>query len=147
MTDENIVDHIRNYSRIKWIVLSYLPVVIFKLGQMIGFLIFGVTLIVKLNVDYWQYLKGKKINHSLEAVFVTILLVGASYFSGWWAIPMFFFGFTCLFDPAFALLMGQKPFYLGTTAKLDILQRKYPFLQWLKYILFIGSIILYIYAN
>lgn len=112
-----------------------------------GFVIFAVTLIAKLNLDYWQYLKGKKINHALEAVFVTIALGVASFFAGWISAPMFFFGFTCLFDPAFAMLIGQKPFYVGTTAKLDILQRKYPFLQVLKYILFVGSIILYIYAN
>lgn len=111
----------------------------------IGFVIFGVTLITKLNLDYRQYLKGKPIRHALEAAIVFVLLIVASYFSGWAAAPMFFFGFWILFDGCFNVLIGQPWGRIGETAALDKAMRKYPVLVWFKYIGFIASIIFFIW--
>lgn len=107
-------------------------------------IIFVACLTIKLAIDLRQYHSRKTINHGLEAVFVATALVGVSWLAGWYSLPMWFFGWTCLFDPAFSLLIGQKPFYIGETAALDKIQRKYPFLQLLKYLLLTVSIIFFI---
>lgn len=109
-----------------------------------GIVIFALTLIVKLVFDLKQHNSGKPINHKLEAVFVAVALTGASFLAGWKSAPMFFFGFWVLFDGLFAVLIGQSFFYVGTTSALDKLQRKYPFLRVVKYVLFVGSVVTFI---
>lgn len=113
----------------------------------LGFLIFGVTLVAKLNFDYWQYLNKNKIHHAVEATAVTALLVWASYYSGWIAVPMFFFSFWVFFDGMFNVATGQKWGRIGETAKLDILQRRYQWIVWAKYIGAVLSILLFIFKD
>lgn len=115
--------------------------------MIVALIIFFATLTGKLLIDLKQYHSRKKINHAAEAFIVACLLTLASFFAGWISAPMWFLGFWCLFDPAFALLIGQQFFYVGTTSKLDILQSKYPLVLILKYFLFIGSIILFIWLR
>lgn len=111
---------------------------------MAGFL---VCLTVKLVVDIKQFHSRKTINHGLEAVFVFVALAVLSLVAGWKSAGIWFFGWWCIFDLLWNVLVGNPPFYVGTTAALDKLQRKYPVLQYVRYVLFIGSIIFFIYAH
>lgn len=108
---------------------------------------FVVCLAVKLVVDLRQFHSRKTINHGLEAVFVAIALTGLSLLAGWKSAGIWFFGWTVFFDLGWNILVGNKPFYIGATSYLDKLQRKYPALQFARYVLFIGSVIFFIYAN
>lgn len=114
--------------------------------MIIALVIFFVALVTKLVIDYNLWLKGTPNNHKLGPALVLIALVGCSWLAGWHSTPMWFLGWTCLFDPAFAIMIGQKWYYVGETATLDKIQRKRPILQTLKYVLFIGSVIFFIYA-
>ena len=107
-----------------------------------GLVIFLVTLVAKLNYDLWQYHSRKTINHAREAAVVFILLTVASWLSGWISAPMWFLGFWILFNGIFNILIGQKWGYLGSTAKLDILETKYKWITAVKYALFIASVII-----
>lgn len=120
-----------------------------------GIAIFTLTLTIDLITDYRRYLKGKAINHRRGAILRAIGLLPAwvclslHQHSGWlfWAVlisGMLAFTYTCIFDPVFSILIGQKPFYVGTTSFLDRLQRKYPWLLPAKYGLAILFIIIYI---
>lgn len=102
------------------------------------------SLVIKLALDVKLYHSRKVNRHSLGPTIVVIALSGASYLSGWQSAPMWFFGFWACFDPLYAILIGQKAGYLGTTAKLDRLQNHYPIIKVLKYLLAIASIIYYV---
>lgn len=108
-------------------------------------IIFFLTLAAKLTYDRHRYLSRKTIYHGREAIVVSIALIAASYFADWKTIPLWFFGFWVLFDGFFNLLIGQPWGYLGETAKLDKLMRKYPLIIILKYFgLFASTIIPFI---
>lgn len=107
---------------------------------------FVVCMAIKLAVDLQQFHSRKTINHALEAVFVAIALAALSFLAGWKSAGIWFFGWWMVFDFMFNVLVGNPPFYVGETAWLDKLQRKYPVLQFARYVLFIGSVIFFIYA-
>lgn len=50
-----------------------------------------------------------------------------------------------LFDMLFGWVKHGKPLYLGTRSKVDLLQRRYPWLVPVKFVLGVGGIILYIW--
>lgn len=62
-----------------------------------------------------------------------------SWLGGWRSIAMWFFVFWMLMDSLWGLFTGYGFLYLGTTAKLDILQRDYPVIQIAKYVLAVAS--------
>lgn len=111
--------------------------------MILGLIIFILTLAAKLVYDVNQYNKHLTINHAKEAFFVSLALLGASFFGGWLSVPIWFFGFWVLFDGFFNLFINQKWGYIGNTAKLDQLQHKYPFLTWIKYVALAASITLF----
>lgn len=113
----------------------------------IATLLFFACLSVKLALDLHQYHSRKTINHGLEAVFVFVALAGLSLWIGWRSAPMWSFGWWALFDTGYALLIGQKWYYTGTTSKLDQWQTSSPALKWLKYALVPASILFFIFKN
>lgn len=106
--------------------------------------IFAITIIIKLAIDLKRWQSGNVNKHSLGPGIVAGVLITCSYICGWWSVPMWFFGYWALFDTLWGVLAIRDPFYVGETAWLDKLQRKYRVLQVLKYVLAIGSIILYV---
>lgn len=106
-------------------------------------LIFVATLIAKLAVDVRLYLRGGVNKHRVGPAIVLVALVACSWLAGWTSTGMWFFGWWILFDGLYNKLIGQDWFFVGETAKLDKLQRKYPFLVILKYSLFAASIAFY----
>lgn len=113
----------------------------------IALLIWLAAFVAKLWRDVWLYRNGKRNRHTIGPALVVVAIAAATYFGGWITLPLWGFGWWALFDPAYALSIGKHPSFLGTTAKLDRLQRKYPFLVYLKYALFIASIIFYVMAS
>lgn len=99
----------------------------------IAIVIFFATLVIKLAVDYRLWLKGKPNQHSLGPIIVFACLVICTWLAGWRSAGMFLFGWWAGFDSFIALLMGQKFYYVGNTARLDKWQRINPALLWLKY--------------
>lgn len=87
--------------------------------------LFVVTLALKLAFDIKLYFSGKKNRHQLGPALVLVSLVTCSYFGGWHSTPFWFFAFWNLFDVLYAFLIGQAWNYVGTTAFLDRMQRKY----------------------
>ncbi len=113
-----------------------------KLIAAIG--LFVMTIAGKLAFDLHLYFAGGVNNHVAGPTIVFICLVGCSILGGFASIPMWPLVYWPVFDTLYALFIGQGPFYIGTTAKLDILQHSYPILQALKYVLAISSIILFL---
>lgn len=110
----------------------------------IGIILFTLTLAGKLIIDLSLYNSGGVNNHTLGAVIVFVALSACSWLSGWRSIPMYFFVFWALFDPLWGLFTGNGLLYIGTTAKLDILQRSYPVIQVAKYVLAVGGTMFFV---
>lgn len=112
------------------------------------------TLLGKLAYDRHKHFSREKINHTVEGAIVFVLLVTASLIAGrftdWLTIAlaliMYLFIFWALFDLGFGTLIAKDPLFLGTSAKLDRLQHKYPWVVWAKFIGVPVSIILFIYG-
>lgn len=109
--------------------------------------LFAAVLIGKLAVDFQLYQSRKVNEHLLGPVIVFIVLVVCSFLAGWKSVGIWFMGYWILFNGFYAVLIGQKWGFLGTTSKLDIFERKNKWVTPAKYILFIGSVIFFIYAT
>lgn len=112
----------------------------------IAIIIFAVCLSVKVAIDLRTHYSGKQVNHKAGALVVCIALLTLSFWVGYKSAPMWFFGWWVIFDLCWNVFVGNPLLYVGETAYLDKLQRKYPVLQVARYLLFIGSIIFFIYA-
>lgn len=112
--------------------------------MIIALVIFLLVLIGKLIFDLHLYFSDKPNKHFIGPIIVVIALAICSWLAGWLSIQMWFLNWWMLFDGFYGLFIGHGFFYVGTTAKLDILQRKYQLLFWFKYIAAPVSIILYI---
>jgi hypothetical protein len=113
----------------------------------IAIIIFVLTIAGKLSFDIHLYFAGGVNNHIEGPIIVFICLIGCSLLGGFTSIPMWPLVYWPVFDTLYALFIGQGPFYIGTTAKLDILQHDYPVLQVLKYVLAIASIVFFLKAR
>lgn len=111
-----------------------------------AFAIFTLTLVIDLFTDVRRYYDSKPINHARGAALRLLGLVPACILGGWVFIPFAFFGYWVLFNGLYNVFIGQDWWYVGGKSNLDKVERKYPAITWAKYILFIGSIILLIYA-
>jgi hypothetical protein len=113
---------------------------------MIPWLIFAVLMALKLAIDYRTHLSGKRIDHDKEFGILTAGLIVLSLFMHpfWLSLPMLGMLAWVIVDMGMGALLTRKPFYLGTTARLDRLQRRYPAIHVLKYILAIATTTLYI---
>lgn len=109
-----------------------------------AFVIFSCTLIGKLIFDLHLYYSGEANKHTLGPMIVFIALVVCSWLGGWITIPMWWFGYWAIFDTLYAVCIGQKFYYVGTSAWLDKMQRRYPVLVYIKYGGAILGIVLFI---
>lgn len=105
----------------------------------ISLILFTIVLAGKLIVDLHLYFLGGVNNHLIGPAVVAVCIGVCSWLGGWRSIPMWLFCYWALFDSLYGVFIHQGAFYVGTTAKLDILQRQYPVLLWLKYIGAIAS--------
>lgn len=112
--------------------------------QIIALILFILTIAGKLWFDLHLYFAGGTNNHILGPAIVVVSLAVCSWLAGWYSIPMWLFVYWAVFDSLYGLFIGHGLLYIGTTAKLDILQHKYGFLQALKYLLAVASIIFYV---
>jgi hypothetical protein len=110
----------------------------------IAIILFVVTLVGKLVVDLNLYFNNAVNYHIFGPAVVLIVLAACSVLSGWRSIPVWLFVWWSVFDSLYGLFIHQVFFYVGTTARLDILQRTYPWIIWLKYIGAVASVIYYI---
>jgi hypothetical protein len=110
----------------------------------IALCLFAAVLIARLIYDVHLYMSGKPNTHFTGPVITVAVLIACTVLAGWLSGPMWFLSFWAIFDPAYNLLIGQKAGFIGTTAGLDQLQHKYPFLVWVKYCGAVVSIILFI---
>lgn len=106
--------------------------------------IFFIALMAKLWVDIRLWKRGKGNDHVLGPALIVALIGFCTILAGWESLPLWLFAWWALFDTLWGLIVLGKPFYVGTTARLDILQRKYPWIQVAKYVGLILSIILYV---
>lgn len=106
--------------------------------------VFTLTMAIKLAIDLKRYQSGKPNRHILGPAIVFTALIACSWLSGWIWVLGWFFTWNAVFDTLWGTLALREPFYIGTTAWLDRLQRKYRVLQVLKYLLAITSIVLYV---
>lgn len=114
-----------------------------KKNLIIAIALFILTIVLKLIVDLHLYHSGGTNNHIIGPIIVLASIGVSTYLAGWRSIFMWLFVFWAAFDSSWGLLTGNGFFYVGTTAKLDILQRSYPFVLWLKYLGAIGSTFFY----
>lgn len=113
-----------------------------------GVAIFFVTIIVDLWTDYRLWYKNihrskESVNHVVGGALRTAALVLSVIFLGWWSIPMVLFVYWALFDTVYGSLIGHKWPFIGTSSMLDILQRQYPILIFIKYAGAVGFTVLY----
>lgn len=106
--------------------------------------IFIMTLIGKLLFDVHLYYSGRSNEHTLGPLIVLIALIACSWVSHWYYLPGWMSLFWACFDPLYAVLIGQKWHFVGSTSFLDRLQHRYPFIACVKYILGVTSLILFI---
>jgi hypothetical protein len=109
-----------------------------------GIAIFIITLCVDLYTDLRLFYQKKHVNHFRGAALRCIGLAPAIYFLGWWSIPMLFFWYLVFFNGIYNLFINQSWEFVGATAAMDKLQRKHPWLKFVKYAGLIGSTFLYI---
>lgn len=112
---------------------------IMRIKIIISFILFAILIALKLLIDLNLFFSGKINNHLIGPIIVCVVIAVCSFLSGWRSIAMWLFAFWAIFDSLYGVFIHQGIFYVGTTAKLDILQRKFEILLWLKYIGAIGS--------
>lgn len=101
----------------------------------ISICLWAACLIGRIIYDVFILYFGGKVNkHTIGPGITVVVIIVCSILAGWLSGFMWLFAFAAIFDPAYALLIGQKAGFLGTTAKLDRLQHRYPWLVWTKYI-------------
>jgi hypothetical protein len=101
------------------------------------------TLGIDVFTDVRLFYKKKRVNHFRGALLRLIGLIPAVYLLGWLSIPMIGFWYMTLFNGVYNLFIGQRWEFVGTTAKLDRIQRKHNWLRYVKYAGLILSTILY----
>jgi hypothetical protein len=109
--------------------------------MVIAVILFFLTLAAKLAVDVRLYLSGKPNRHTLGPVIVFVVLVACSWIAGWLTLPLWFLGWSILFNGLYNVLIGQGWWYLGTTARLDRFERRHPWVTIVKYSLFTATIL------
>lgn len=109
--------------------------------QLISALIIAITLAADLYTDLAKY--WGRVNHRKgfwlrvpSAIAATII---------YWPSLMLWFSYWMLMDSVIGVVKFRNVFAIGSTAWLDRMQHRYPFLIWLKYGTGVGSIILYIW--
>jgi hypothetical protein len=112
-----------------------------------AFLIFFATLAIDLYTDIRLFYRRRPVKHVRGAILRLLGLIPACLFGGWVFVPFAFFGYWSLFDTLWGLFTSRKWPFIGSTSKLDRLQRKYPALLWFKYLGFIASIVILIYET
>lgn len=112
-----------------------------------AFILFFAMMALKVGADVKLYQLRKVNKHVLGPALVLLGLIACSILAGWVSTPMWFFCWWVLFDGVYNLFIGQRWTFIGTTAKLDILQRKHPVLVWVKYLGAVLSVILFIWQN
>jgi len=105
-------------------------------------LLFILVLAVDLVTDVRLYDKGLQPDKFRGAILRTVGLAPCVYWLGPWSIPGLFFLYLILFNGFYNILIGQRWEFLGTTSKIDLFLARLP--RFLKYILLIFSILLYI---
>jgi hypothetical protein len=120
--------------------------------EIIGWLIVIAVLSVDLITDYRLWLKYRNVikpkgsvNHMVGAGLRIAGLIIAMWFLGWLSIPLILFSYWVFYDGLFNVATGQNFFRIGTTAWLDIQQRRYEIIIWFKYTGFGGFLLLYIF--
>ncbi|MEP7375525.1 MAG: hypothetical protein ABI675_19425 [Chitinophagaceae bacterium] len=111
---------------------------------MTGIILVIATICIDLFTDIRLFYKKKKVNHTRGALLRLIGLIPAVYFMGWLSIPMIGFWYMVLFNGIYNIFIGKRWEFVGVTARLDVIQRKHPWLKYVKYIGLILSTILYI---
>lgn len=102
-----------------------------------------------LIADIWTDVTSKRdvltgkwnVNHRRGLLWRIPAFIAATWI--YWPSLMLWLWFWCIFDTAMALRTGHWA-RLGETSTLDKLQRKYRWLQWVKYGMGVLAIILYI---
>lgn len=115
--------------------------------QIIAYILFAVTIAGKLLFDLHLYYNGGVNNHLVGPAIVLICLSICTWLAGWRSSFMWLFCYWSIFDSLYGLFIHQGLLYIGTTAKLDILQHKYHIIQILKYLFALISIIFYNFKN
>lgn len=110
--------------------------------QLIAAIIILITLIVDAVTDLNRWDQGR-INHGRGAAIRLLVLIGC-LFIDWHSICLWI-PYGIIFDICLNLGRKLRVLYVGETAWIDRLQRRYPFLIWLKYGAGVASIIIYIW--
>lgn len=111
--------------------------------MIIAWLIWLATLVIDLFTDVRRYYQRRAVDHTRGAVLRLFGLVPACALGGWAFIPVALFGYWILFNGLYNVFTGRRWFYVGGTANLDKLERRYPWIVWVKYLAFLTSIIIY----
>jgi hypothetical protein len=113
----------------------------------IAIILFVLTIALKLYFDVHLYFSGGLNNHLTGPILVACSLIICSGLTYWISFPMWFLCYWAMFDTLYALFIGQGAFYVGATAKLDIVQRDHPSVQILKYLFALLIVYIFILLN
>ena len=108
-----------------------------------GLLLYCLTLTADIITDYRLWLHKKSPNHTRGFLLRIVPLGAALWLMGWWSVGLVF-TYWLTMDCIFGLLIARTPFYVGTTARLDRLQRANPWVMVLKFALGIAGVVVYI---
>ncbi len=108
-----------------------------------GLIIYLLTLALDIITDYRLWAKHKSPNHTRGFLLRILPLGVALWLMGWWSLGLLF-TYWMLMDSIFGLLIARTPLYVGTTARLDRLQRVNPWIMVLKFVLGIAGAVVYI---
>lgn len=111
-----------------------------------GLLIYALTLIADLATDYRIWLHKHTVNHIRGGLLRCIGLIPAMWLLWPWGLGLVFTYWVAM-DAGIGLLIARNPLFLGTTSRLDRLQFAHRWLVWLKFILGIAGVIIFIYGN
>lgn len=102
-----------------------------------------IILLLTLAIDvYTDTRPSTKVKHLRGILLRVPSFAVAAWLNPWSALLAF--TYWAAMDTAIGWIKHGKPLYLGTRAKLDILQHKYPWLVPVKFAVGVGSLITYI---
>jgi hypothetical protein len=118
-------------------------ILLFKYQEWAGLGLLLLTITVDILTDYRRWLSKKPINHTRSNIIAAVPVIISFILMGWWSIGLIF-TYWAVKDAALGTLMTRSPLYVGTTAKLDTLQRANPWLMVAKFVLGIGGLVIFI---
>lgn len=116
------------------------------LGTVLGWVIFYLTLWVDVYTD-GKLAPFGAVNHLRGAILRVPVLTLVIALLGIWSTPVVLFGYWASMDMLMGWTLHRDIFYLGDRSKLDLLQKRYKAIVWVKFLGVTIGLFIYIFKT